>query len=70
MLKKALNFKSKAKEKTWVKAVHSIPSTTQPGKSVAEASPGNTPLKVKGKPVKVKHSKNLDNIKEAMMKGR
>jgi hypothetical protein len=57
MAKKAINFKSKQAEQNWIKAVHSIPSKTQPGKSVAEASPGNTPLKVKGKSVKVKHKK-------------
>lgn len=57
MAKKAMNFKSKAAEQAWIKAVHSIPSKTQPGKSVAAASPGNTPLKVKGKSVKVNHTK-------------
>lgn len=56
MAKKALNFSSVKKKNAWIKAVHSIPSKTQPGKSVAEASPGNTPLKVRGKPVKVNHS--------------
>lgn len=56
MAKKALNFKSTAAKNRWIKAVHSIPSKTQPGKSVAQASPGNTPLKVRGKTVKVSHS--------------
>lgn len=56
MAKKALNFKSSAAKNRWIKAVHSIPPKTHPGKSVAQASPGNTPLKVKGKSVKVKHS--------------
>lgn len=55
--KKALNFKSKKAEQNWIKAVHSIPSKTNPKKSVAEASKGNTPLKVKGKSVKVTHAK-------------
>jgi hypothetical protein len=55
LAKKAINFSSKAKEQAWIKAVHSIPSKTQPGKSVAEAFPGSTPLKVKGKSVKVNH---------------
>lgn len=57
MAKKALNFKSAQAEKNWIKAVHSIPSKKKPGMSVAAASPGNTPLKVKGKSVKVNHSK-------------
>ena len=57
MPKKPINFKSKAAEQAWIKAVHSTPSKTQPGKSVAEASPGNTPLKVRGKPVQVNHTK-------------
>lgn len=57
MAKKALNFSSAAKKNNWIKAAHSIPSKTQPGKSVAEASPGNTPLKVRGKSVKVPHKK-------------
>lgn len=57
MAKKAINFSSKQKELNYIKAVHSIPSKTQPGKSVAQASPGNTPLKVRGKPVKVNHKK-------------
>jgi hypothetical protein len=57
MAKKAINFKSKQAEQNWIKAAHSIPSKSHPGKSVAEASPGNTPLKVKGKPVKVSHEK-------------
>jgi hypothetical protein len=57
MAKKALNFKSTAAKNNWIKAAHSIPSKTSPGKSVAEASPGNTPLKVKGKAVKVSHKK-------------
>lgn len=57
MAKKAINFKSKAKEQAWIKAVHSIPSKTNPSLSVAAASKGNTPLKVKGKSVKVTHSK-------------
>lgn len=56
MKKKAINFSSKAKAKNWIKAVHSIPSKTTPGKSVAETSPGNTPIKVKGKALKVKHT--------------
>jgi hypothetical protein len=55
MVKKAINFSSKAKEQAYIKAIHSIPSKTQPGKSVAAASPGNTPLKIKGQPVKVNH---------------
>lgn len=58
MAKKAINFKSVKAKNNWIKAVHSIPSKTQPGKSVAEASPGNTPIKVKGKTVKVNHKKN------------
>lgn len=57
MAKKPINFSSKQKEQNWIKAVHSIPSKTILGKSVAEASPGNTPLKVRGKSVKVNHSK-------------
>lgn len=57
MAKKAINFASAQKKKNWVKAVNSIPSKKKPGMSVAAASPGNTPLKVKGKPVKVNHSK-------------
>jgi hypothetical protein len=57
MAKKAINFKSKAKEQAWIKAVHSIPSKNNPSMSVAEASAGNTPLKVKGKAVKVTHTK-------------
>jgi hypothetical protein len=57
MAKKAINFSSKQKELNWIKAVHSIPSATQPSKSVAEATPGNTPLKVRGKSVKVEHGK-------------
>jgi hypothetical protein len=57
MAKKALNFKSKAKEQAWIKAVHSIPSKNNPSISVAAASKGNTPLKVKGKAVKVTHTK-------------
>lgn len=57
MAKKAMNFSSATKKNNWIKAVHSIPSKTQPGKSVAEASPGNTPLKVSGKSVKVQHTK-------------
>jgi hypothetical protein len=55
MAKKAINFKSKQKELNYIKAIHSIPSKTQPGKSVAQASPGNTPLKIKGKLAKVIH---------------
>lgn len=57
MAKKARNFKSEQAAKNWIKAVHSIPPKTQPGKSVAEASPGNTSIKVKGKPMKVSHKK-------------
>lgn len=57
MAKKAINFSSKQKELNYIKAIHSIPSKTQPSKSVAAASPGNTPLKVKGKAVKVNHKK-------------
>ena len=56
MAKKAINFKSAQAKSNWIKAAHSIPSKTQPGKSVAEASPGNTPLKVRGKAVKVSHA--------------
>jgi hypothetical protein len=55
--KKPINFSSKQKELNYIKAVHSISSKTQPGKSVADASPGNTPLKINGKPAKVNHSK-------------
>ena len=55
MAKKAMNFKSKAKEQAWIKAVHSIPSKSNPNVSVAAAAKGNTPLKVKGKAVKVTH---------------
>jgi hypothetical protein len=58
MAKKAINFKSKTAEQNWIKAVHSIPSKSNPNISVASASKGNTPLKVKGKPVKVTHAKN------------
>jgi len=57
MAKKTINFKSTAAKNNWIKAVHSIPSKTKPGMSVAAASPGNTPLKVKGKAVKVNHKK-------------
>lgn len=57
MAKTARNFKSVTAYKNWVKAAHSIPSKTSPGKSVAEASPGNTPVKIKGKARKVNHSK-------------
>ena len=57
MAKKARNFKSVKAYKNWVKAAHSIPSKKKPGKSVAEASPGSTPIKVRGKARKVKHSK-------------
>lgn len=56
MAKKARNFKSKAAAERWIKAAHSIPSKTDPNKSVAEASAGNTPIKVKGKAMKVNHS--------------
>jgi hypothetical protein len=56
MAKKAMNFKSKAKEQAWIKAVHSIPSKNNPSISVAQAAAGNTPLKVKGKAVTVKHT--------------
>lgn len=56
MAKKAINFKSKAKEQAWIRAVHSIPSKTNPKLSVAEATPGNTPLKVKGRKIVVKHT--------------
>jgi hypothetical protein len=57
MAKKAINFKSKQKELNWIRAVNSIPSKTQPGKSVAQASPGNTPIRIKNKLVVVKHKK-------------
>lgn len=57
MAKKAINFKSAAAKRRWIKAVHSIPSKKKPGMSVAQASPGNTPLKVRGKSVKVNHKK-------------
>lgn len=58
MPKKPLNFSSAQAYKNWNKAAHSIPSKTQPGKSVAEASPGNTPIKIKGKTKKnIKHTK-------------
>lgn len=56
MPKKAKNFKSVQAYKNWVKAANSIPSKTQPGKSVAQASPGNTPIKVRGKTRKVNHT--------------
>lgn len=59
MPKKAINFKSAKAKANWIKAVHSIPSKTNPSMSVAEASAGNTPLKVKGKPVKVTHVKKV-----------
>jgi hypothetical protein len=49
MAKKAMNFKSADAYKNWVKAAHSIPSKTNPSKSVAAASPGNTPVKIRGK---------------------
>ena len=55
--KKAMNFKSEQAYKNWVKAAHSIPSKSNPSKSVAEASPGNTPVKVRGKTRKVNHGK-------------
>lgn len=64
MAKKTLNFSSKAKEQAWIKAVHSIPSKTQPGKSVAQASPGSTPIKIKGKSVRVNHSKKVNSKKK------
>jgi hypothetical protein len=64
MAKKAINFKSKAAEQNWIKAVHSIPSKSNPSMSVAAASKGNTPLKVKNKPVKVTHIK----VKKSKMK--
>ena len=51
-----MNFKSKAAEQNWIKAVHSIPSKSNPSISVAAAAKGNTPLKVKGKTVKVSHT--------------
>lgn len=57
LAKQAMNFKSEQAYKNWNKAAHSIPSKTQPGKSVAEASPGNTPIKIKGKSHTVKHAK-------------
>ena len=57
MIKKAKNFKSVASYKRWIKAAHSIPSKTKPGKSVADASPGNTPIKIRGKSRIVKHKK-------------
>ncbi len=57
MGKKTLNFKSKRAELNWIRAVHSIPSSKRPDLSVAEASPGNTPIKIKGKSVKVNHKK-------------
>ena len=59
MAKKAINFKSNTAKNNWIKAVHSIPSKTNPNKSVADATPGNTPLKVKGKPAKVNHDKMI-----------
>lgn len=59
MAKKAINFGSKQKELNYIKAIHSIPFKTNPSKSVADATPGNTPLKVKGKPVKVNHKKKV-----------
>ena len=57
MAKKTINFSSKQKELNYIKAIHSIESKTHPGMSVAEASPGSTPLKIRGKPVKVNHKK-------------
>lgn len=54
--KKAMNFSSAQAYKNWNKAAHSIPSKSNPSKSVAEASPGNTPVKVRGKTRKVNHS--------------
>lgn len=56
MAKKARNFKSVQAKNNWIKAVNSIPAKGNPGMSVAQASPGNTPLKVRGKSVKVSHS--------------
>lgn len=55
--KQARNFKSVQAYKNWVKAAHSIPSAKNPSKSVAEASPGNTPVKIRGKSHKVNHGK-------------
>lgn len=63
MAKKAINFASKAKEQNWIKAVHSIPSKSNPSVSVADASKGNTPLKVKGEAVKVEHKKKKKVVK-------
>lgn len=53
MAKKAINFSSAQKEKNWMKYIHSNPTA----KAAAQASPGNTPVKVNGKSVKVSHAK-------------
>lgn len=57
MAKKALNFKSKAKEQAWIKAIHSIKSKTNPKLDVAAAAKGNTPIKIKGRKIVVSHRK-------------
>lgn len=53
MAKKAINFSSAQKEKNYMKFQHANPAA----KAAAKASPGNTPVKIKGKPVKVNHGK-------------
>ena len=50
--KKPINFGSKKKEADYMAYQHSNPKA----KAAAAASPGNTPVKVKGKSVKVDHS--------------
>ena len=50
--KKAINFSSKQKEKNYMAFQHANPKA----RAAAKASPGNTPVKVKGKSVKVKHT--------------
>jgi len=49
MAKKAINFKSKQSLRNWEKYGHAT--------GVFESTPGNTPVKVKGKSVKVNHKK-------------
>ena len=53
MAKKPINFKSKQAEKNYMKFQHSNPKA----KAAAAKSPGNTPVKVRGKSVKVSHKK-------------
>lgn len=51
--KKAINFKSRQAEKNYMKFQHSNPKA----RAAAARSPGNTPVKVRGKSVKVSHTK-------------